>query len=85
MGEGGWQEVLYNVRDKTKILSELHANYAVTIEKTVVQELEGVRAELKSHISALEKEASTIADEVEKEVRPKTDDVETISPGALTL
>lgn len=65
----GWQAVLYDVRDNTKLLSERHANFASTIEHTVVRDLEGVRADIKQHIAAVEKEASAIADDVDKEVR----------------
>lgn len=65
----GWQATLYDVRDNTKLLSERHANFANTIEHTIVRELEGVRAEIKQHIAAVEKEASALADEVTKEVR----------------
>ncbi|GAA5882480.1 hypothetical protein JCM16303_001757 [Sporobolomyces ruberrimus] len=67
LGEGGWQEVLYEVRDNNKILAEKHQTFAETIEQTVIRELESVRSELKSHISAVEKEASALADQVEHE------------------
>ncbi|GJN90575.1 hypothetical protein Rhopal_003587-T1 [Rhodotorula paludigena] len=63
----GWQATLYDVRDNTKLLSERHANFANTIEHTIVRELEGVRSEIKQHIAAVEKEASALADEVTKE------------------
>lgn len=68
LGEGGWQEALYEVRDQTKVLADHHEALGHTIERTVVKELEGVRSELKAHIAAIEKEAGVIADEVEKEV-----------------
>ncbi|GAA6016673.1 hypothetical protein JCM11491_000202 [Sporobolomyces phaffii] len=67
LGEGGWQEVLYEVRDNNKLLAEKHQTFAETIEQTVVRELEGVRSELKAHITAVEKEASALADSVEHE------------------
>ncbi|GAA6058181.1 hypothetical protein JCM3770_004083 [Rhodotorula araucariae] len=63
----GWQAVLYDVRDNTKLLSERHANFASTIEQTVIRELEGVRSEIKQHITQVEKEASALANDVEKE------------------
>ncbi|GAA5946355.1 hypothetical protein JCM3775_004767, partial [Rhodotorula graminis] len=63
----GWQAVLYDVRDNTKLLSERHGNFASTIEHTVIRDLEGVRSEIKQHIAAVEKEASVLADDVEKE------------------
>ncbi|BGP48273.1 hypothetical protein JCM10450v2_004145 [Rhodotorula kratochvilovae] len=63
----GWQAVLYDVRDNTKLLSERHANFASTIEHTVIRDLEGVRSEIKQHITAVEKEATAIANDVEKE------------------
>ncbi|GAA5875931.1 hypothetical protein JCM3774_005821 [Rhodotorula dairenensis] len=63
----GWQAVLYDVRDTTKLLSERHADFASTIERTVVRDLEAVRANIKTQIHLVEKEASAIADEVERE------------------
>ncbi|GAA5992591.1 hypothetical protein JCM5350_003663, partial [Sporobolomyces pararoseus] len=67
LGEGGWQEVLYEVRDNNRILADKHQTFADTIEQTVVRELEGVRSEIKAHIAAVEKEASALADSVEHE------------------
>ncbi|GAA5824643.1 hypothetical protein JCM5353_000786 [Sporobolomyces roseus] len=67
LGEGGWQEVLYEVRDNNKILADKHSSFAETIEQTVIRELESVRSELKAHITAVEKEASALADQVEHE------------------
>ncbi|GAA5940901.1 uncharacterized protein JCM15063_000913 [Sporobolomyces koalae] len=67
LGEGGWQEVLYEVRDNNRLLADKHQSFADEIEQTVVRELEGVRSELKSHIAAIEKEASALADSVEHE------------------
>lgn len=40
LGEGGWQAVLYEVRDNTKVLADHHSALALTLEKTVVKELE---------------------------------------------
>ncbi|GAA5886009.1 hypothetical protein JCM6882_004231 [Rhodosporidiobolus microsporus] len=63
----GWQQTLYDVRDDTKLLAERHAAFAETIENGVVRQLEAVRSEIKTQIAAVEKEASALADEVEKE------------------
>ncbi|BGP24876.1 hypothetical protein JCM10295v2_003796 [Rhodotorula toruloides] len=63
----GWQAVLYDVRDNTKLLAERHTNFASTIERTVVKELENVRTNIKSQITVVEKEASALADDVERE------------------
>ncbi|GAA5984221.1 hypothetical protein JCM10908_006099 [Rhodotorula pacifica] len=63
----GWQAVLYDVRDTTKLLAERHAEFANTIERTVVRDLEQVRTNIKNQIHLVEKEASAIADDVEKE------------------
>lgn len=65
----GWQAVLYDVRDTTKLLAERHSEFASTIERTVVRDLEQVRTNIKNQIHLVEKEASIVADEVEKEVR----------------
>ncbi|POY74537.1 hypothetical protein BMF94_2297 [Rhodotorula taiwanensis] len=63
----GWQAVLYDVRDTTKLLAERHSEFASTIERTVVRDLEQVRTNIKNQIHLVEKEASIVADEVEKE------------------
>ncbi|GAA5921700.1 hypothetical protein JCM1841_007095 [Sporobolomyces salmonicolor] len=85
LGEGGWQEVLYELRDDTKLLAETHSTFAETIERTVVKELEGVRSELKAHIAAIEKEASTLADEVEKERQVSTHHLTELQTGIDTF
>ncbi|ORY64622.1 hypothetical protein BCR35DRAFT_354988 [Leucosporidium creatinivorum] len=85
LGEGGWQEVLYSVRDQTKILADHHSALGNTIEKTVVKELEGVRSELKAHITAIEKEAGALADEVEKERATSASHLTQLSSGLDTF
>ncbi|KAK4700873.1 hypothetical protein P7C70_g5371, partial [Phenoliferia sp. Uapishka_3] len=67
LGEGGWQEVLYEVRDNTKILSDYHTQFAQKLDETVVRELETVRTHIKEHIALIEKEAGVLAHEVAKE------------------
>ncbi|GAA5875669.1 hypothetical protein JCM1840_003169 [Sporobolomyces johnsonii] len=85
LGEGGWQEVFYEIRDDTKLLAETHSTFADTIERTVVKELEGVRSELKAHIAAIGKEASTLADEVEKERQVSTHHLTELQTGIDTF
>ncbi|GAA6042123.1 hypothetical protein JCM8097_003118 [Rhodosporidiobolus ruineniae] len=63
----GWQQTFYDVRDDTKLLAERHSAFAQTIESTVVRQLESIRSDIKSQITAVEKEATAVADEVEKE------------------
>ncbi|KAL8280370.1 hypothetical protein RQP46_007287 [Phenoliferia psychrophenolica] len=67
MGDGGFQEVLYEVRDNNKALAENHSLFAGRIDEGVVRDLEAVRTEIKSHIAAIEKEAGVLATEVAKE------------------
>jgi hypothetical protein len=55
--------------DDTKSLASIHTHFAQTIESTVIRQLESVRADIKAQITTIEKEASAIADEVDKEVR----------------
>ena len=40
MGEGGYQEVLYEVRDNNRALSEHHTAFASRIDEGVVRDLE---------------------------------------------
>ncbi|GAA5984844.1 hypothetical protein JCM11641_005436 [Rhodosporidiobolus odoratus] len=63
----GWQQALYDVRDDTKSLAERHSSFAESMENGVIRQLEAVRSDIKHQITAVEKEASALADEVAKE------------------
>ena len=85
LGEDGWQQVLYDVRDDTKILAEHHQSLHETIEKTVINELQGIRSEIKAHIVAIEKEAGSLADNVDKERVHSTNALTTLGQGIDTF
>lgn len=53
MGEGGIQDVYYGIRDKTRAIADQHANLGRTIDSSIVQHLQKLRAEIKAHIKVL--------------------------------
>lgn len=65
----GWQNALYAVRDKTRLLADAQQQLADAIDKSVLVELEGIRSEIKNRISSLEKDGVALADATDKEVR----------------
>ncbi|GAA5850344.1 hypothetical protein JCM8547_001840 [Rhodosporidiobolus lusitaniae] len=81
----GWQQALYDVRDDTKSLAERHTHFAQTIESTVIRQLEGVRSDIKTQITSIEKEASAVADEVEKERETSKRDLLELQSGIDTF
>ncbi|BGP16387.1 hypothetical protein JCM10213_008664 [Rhodosporidiobolus nylandii] len=81
----GWQQALYDVRDDTRSLAERHTHFAQTIEGTVIRQLESVRADIKQQITAVEKEASALADEVEKERETSKRDLLELQSGLDTF
>ncbi|KAK4698547.1 hypothetical protein P7C70_g7726, partial [Phenoliferia sp. Uapishka_3] len=66
-GQMGWADLLSQIRDNNKQVAEEHAELAKTVTKNVVLPLKKLRVELKSHIGAMEKEVSKLADGVIKE------------------
>lgn len=50
LGEGGLQDIYYAIRDKTRIISDQHANLGRTIDSSIVQHLHKLRTEIKAHI-----------------------------------
>ncbi|KAF9231231.1 hypothetical protein BU15DRAFT_68513, partial [Melanogaster broomeanus] len=52
LGEGGLQDIYYNIRDKTRVIADQHANLGRTIDSSIVQHLQKLRTEIKAHIKA---------------------------------
>lgn len=50
LGEDGIQDIYYGIRDKTRIMSDHHANLGRTIDGSIVQHLHKLRLEIKAHI-----------------------------------
>ena len=44
------QDVFYEFRDKTRHIADHHANLGRTIDSSIVQHLQKLRAEIKAHI-----------------------------------
>ena len=46
------QDVYYDIRDKTRIIADQHADLGRTIDSSIVQHLQKLRIEIKAHIKA---------------------------------
>ncbi|CAD6567139.1 MAG: hypothetical protein CYPHOPRED_001457 [Cyphobasidiales sp. Tagirdzhanova-0007] len=67
LGEGGIQDVFYNVREKTRTIADHHANLAKTVEGSIVQHLQKLRAEIKAHIKNIQMDTGKLAASVARE------------------
>jgi len=67
LGEGGIQDVFYSVREKTRNIADHHANLAKTVEGSIVQHLQKLRAEIKAHIKNIQMDTGKLAASVAKE------------------
>ncbi len=47
LGEGGLQDIFYNIRDKTRVIADHHANLGRTIDSSIVQHLQKLHSEIK--------------------------------------
>ncbi|KAK6907604.1 cytoplasmic protein [Kwoniella mangroviensis CBS 8886] len=67
LGEGGMQDVFYTIRDKTRVIADSHSSLARTIESSIVQHLQKLRAEIKAHIKNVQNDTGKLATSVAKE------------------
>ncbi|KIM35971.1 hypothetical protein M413DRAFT_449438 [Hebeloma cylindrosporum] len=67
LGEGGLQDVFYDIRDKTRIIADHHANLGRTIDSSIVQHLQKLRTEIKAHIKNVQNDTGRLAASVAKE------------------
>ena len=67
LGEDGLQDVYYNIRDKTRIIADHHANLGKTIEGSIVQHLQKLHFEVKAHIKNVQNDTGRLATSVAKE------------------
>ncbi|CDZ97524.1 cytoplasm protein [Phaffia rhodozyma] len=67
LGEDGIQDVFYSVRDKTRVIADSHASLAKTVEGSIVQHLQKLRAEIKAHIKNVQNDTGRLAATVAKE------------------
>lgn len=67
LGEGGLQDVFYEFRDKTRHIADQHANLGRTIDSSIVQHLQKLRAEIKAHIKNVQNDTGKLATNVAKE------------------
>lgn len=67
LGEDGLQDVYYNIRDKTRIIADHHANLGKTIEGSIVQHLQKLHFEIKAHIKNVQNDTGKLANSVARE------------------
>ncbi|KAG8833917.1 hypothetical protein FRC17_009876, partial [Serendipita sp. 399] len=72
LGEGGLQDVFYNIRDKTRTIADAHANLGRTIDSSIVQHLQKLRSEIKGHIRNVERDTGRLATTVARERESST-------------
>lgn len=67
LGEDGIQDVFYGIREKTRVIADHHANLAKTVEGSIVQHLQKLRAEIKAHVKNVQQDTGKLANSVAKE------------------
>lgn len=67
LGQGGLQDIFYNIRDKTRTIADAHANLGRTIDSSIVQHLQKLRSEIKGHIRNVERDTGRLATSVARE------------------
>ncbi|KAJ7283216.1 hypothetical protein C8J57DRAFT_1709662 [Mycena rebaudengoi] len=67
LGEGGLQDIFYDIRDKTRVVADEHANFGRTIDGSIVQHLQKLRTEIKAHLKNVQNDTGKLATNVAKE------------------
>ncbi|KAJ7107770.1 hypothetical protein C8R44DRAFT_843034 [Mycena epipterygia] len=67
LGEGGLQDIYSDIRDKTRVVADEHANLGRTIDSSIVQHLQKLRTEIKAHIKNIQNDTGKLATNVAKE------------------
>ncbi|KAH9482026.1 Cytoskeletal signaling protein slm1 [Psilocybe cubensis] len=67
LGGGGLQDVYYDIRDKTRVIADHHADLGRTIDSSIVQHLQKLRAEIKAHIKNVQNDTGKLAAGVARE------------------
>ncbi|KAJ7597354.1 hypothetical protein C8J56DRAFT_919846 [Mycena floridula] len=67
LGEGGLQDIFFDIRDKTRGIADHHANLGRTIDSSIVQHLHKLRTEIKAHIKNVQNDTGRLATSVAKE------------------
>ena len=58
---GGVQDIFFQVREKTRNIADHHANLAKTVDMSIVQHLQKLRAEIKAHIKNIQLDTGKLA------------------------
>ena len=67
LGEDGLQDIFYSIREKTRTIADHHSNLAKTVEGSIVQHLEKLRAEIKAHVRNVQQDTGKLANTVARE------------------
>ncbi|PPQ96547.1 hypothetical protein CVT26_006334 [Gymnopilus dilepis] len=85
LGEGGLQDIYYDIRDKTRIIADQHADLGRTIDSSIVQHLNKLRAEIKAHIKNVQNDTGKLAASVARERELSTKLVGELANAVSTL
>ncbi|KAF8887886.1 hypothetical protein CPB84DRAFT_1684560 [Gymnopilus junonius] len=85
LGEGGLQDIYYDIRDKTRIVADQHADLGRTIDSSIVQHLNKLRAEIKAHIKNVQNDTGKLAAGVARERETSTKLVGELANAVSTL
>jgi hypothetical protein len=55
------QDIFYGIREKTRAIADHHANLAKTVDMSIVQHLQKLRAEIKAHIKNIQLDTGKLA------------------------
>ncbi|KAH9925504.1 uncharacterized protein B0H18DRAFT_1008778 [Fomitopsis serialis] len=67
LGEAGLQDIYYGIRDRTRAIADEYANLGRTVDGSIVQHLQKLRAEIKAHIKNIQNDTGKLATAVAKE------------------
>lgn len=79
-----YQDVFYSIRDKTRVIADAHASLAKTVEGSIVQHLQKLRAEIKAHITNVKNDTGRLAATVAKERELSTKNISDLAR-AITM
>lgn len=85
LGEGGIQDIYYGIRDKTRVIADHHANLAKTVEGSIVQHLQKLRAEIKAHVKNIQQDTGKLANSVAREREMSTKQISDLARSITLL
>ncbi|KAJ7163876.1 hypothetical protein C8R43DRAFT_918869 [Mycena crocata] len=85
LGEGGLQDIFFDIRDKTRVVADQHANFGRAIDTSIVQHLQKLRTEIKAHLKNVQNDTGKLATNVAKERELSTRLISELSSNIATF